>query len=42
VLWLAEQLADTTRILAHLADTGTIAAAAYDLGRADAARIRPA
>jgi hypothetical protein len=43
-LWLAEQLADTNRLLARLARAGAIAAAAYDQGRADerAARRLPA
>jgi hypothetical protein len=35
VLWLAEQLADTNRALARLARAGTIAATAYEQGRAD-------
>jgi hypothetical protein len=44
LLWLAEQLADTSRLLARLSRAGTIAAAAYEQGRADerAARLLPA
>lgn len=46
VLWLADQLADTNELLGRLARAGTIAAAAYDRGRADERaappRLRPA
>jgi len=45
LLWLAEQLADTSRLLARLSRAGTIAAAAYEQGLRDgerAARRLPA
>jgi hypothetical protein len=45
LVWLAEQLADTSRLLNRVARAGVIAADAYELGRADeraAARLRPA
>lgn len=43
--WLADQLADTSRLLDRLARAGSIAASAYEMGRADeraTARLRPA
>lgn len=43
LLWLAEQLADTCRILSQYARAGTVAAAAYEAGRLDErARRAPA
>jgi hypothetical protein len=35
LLWLAEQLADTCRLLARLSAAGSIAADAYERGRLD-------
>lgn len=42
LLWLAEQLSDTNRMLGGLDRTGHVAVTAYERGRADERAARPA